>query len=164
MLNKKEVYIMKYLNEHLKKYPLMTTQDQIKLLMQGIMGPGHLVNDKNIALKRLTNEYEEIKYLNYNYDLFEEISDDYVRVYLKPYYEKNHSFEKLVHAFYMSSQVKGDVNQLREKIDEIKTKDNESFINEYLNSNNILISHSNIYRENYHPHYIVIHKNYLKEI
>jgi hypothetical protein len=42
--------------DHLLRYPLMDVTDKIKLIMQSIMGPGHLANDK-----------ERIKNVLYNY-------------------------------------------------------------------------------------------------
>ena len=41
------------------------------------------------------------------------------------------------------------------------TDEDKKFIDEYFRSANILISHSEIYRENYKPHYLVISKSYL---
>ena len=38
---------MGYLEQHLKKYPLMQIEDKIKLIMQSILGPSHLINDKD---------------------------------------------------------------------------------------------------------------------
>ena len=35
---------------------------------------------------------EKLNLLEYKYDMVEEISDKYVRVYIKPYYEKYNSF------------------------------------------------------------------------
>ena len=48
---------MGYLEEHLKKYPLMQIEDKIKLLMQATLGPAHLINDKEQVKKRIYNEY-----------------------------------------------------------------------------------------------------------
>ena len=36
---------MVYLDKHLKKYPLMQVQDILKLHLQGILGPTHLIKD-----------------------------------------------------------------------------------------------------------------------
>ena len=44
---------MGYLEEHLKKYPLMQIEDKIKLLMQATLGPAHLINDKEHVKKRI---------------------------------------------------------------------------------------------------------------
>ena len=89
-----------YLEQHLKKYPLMQIEDKIKLIMQSILGPSHLINDKEKVKTRIINEYNEIKDLDYQYDLVEPISDKYVRIYLKPYYEKFHSFDELIDVFF----------------------------------------------------------------
>ena len=75
-----------YLEEHLKKYPLMQIQDKIKLIMQATLGPAHLINDKEKVKARILAEYNQIKDLDYEYELIEHISDKFIRVYLKPYY------------------------------------------------------------------------------
>ena len=62
-----------YLEQHLKKYPLMQIEDKIKLIMQSILGPSHLINDKEKVKTRIINEYNEIKDLDYQYDLVEPI-------------------------------------------------------------------------------------------
>ena len=49
-----------YLEQHLKKYPLMQIEDKIKLIMQSILGPSHLINDKEKVKTRIINEYNEI--------------------------------------------------------------------------------------------------------
>ena len=43
---------------HLEKYPNMQIEDKIKLFMQAILGPAHLVSDLNSVLNRMNNEYE----------------------------------------------------------------------------------------------------------
>ena len=57
---------MGYLEAHLKKYPLMQIEDKIKLLMQATLGPAHLINDKEQVRKRIYDEYEGIKDLDYD--------------------------------------------------------------------------------------------------
>ena len=52
---------MGLIEKHLLKYPLMEVADKIKLLMQSIMGPGHLANDKERIMNNLINEYEICK-------------------------------------------------------------------------------------------------------
>ncbi len=151
---------MVYLNEHLQKYPLMQIEDIIKLYLQGILGPAHLVADPKLIEKRLLNEYEEIKDLDYSFDLIEEISDDYIRVYLKPYYEKFKSFNLLADGFKKSAIEPTNIDEYKQIIKSLITDDNKDYIIEYLNKNNVLISHSKIYKDNYHPHYLVINKRY----
>lgn len=152
----------KYLEQHLIKYPHMQIEDKIKLLMQGHLGPGHLVNDYELVLKRVSNELHEIQ--EDDNEMIEEISDNYVRVYLKPYYAKNHSFDKLVQMFIESSKEEKDYNSFFRELELLKQTLNDSEINYldiYLESDNYLISHSKTYRDIYHPHYLVIHKKYI---
>mgnify|MGYP005612871587 CR=1 FL=1 len=59
---------MGYLEQHLKKYPLMQIEDKIKLIMQATLGPAHLINDKEKVKARIVEEYNQIK------DLYNETS------------------------------------------------------------------------------------------
>ena len=152
------------MEDHLAKYPLMQIQDKIKLVMQSILGPAHLINDKEKVKARIIKEYEEIKDLDYKYDLVEYISDKYVRIYLKPYYERFGSFDELVEAFFKSCDNVSDLYYLEKELQHLKEMEcaeNKHAIDEYFYSGDILISHSKIYKENYHPHYLVINKKYL---
>ena len=155
---------MVYLSKHLKKYPLMETTDIIKLHLQGLLGPGHLVLDRNRVLNNLKNEYEISKDINYFYDLIEKISDMYVWVYIVPYFNKFGNFDKLADALVKSSQKKYDIEKYKEEIRKLITKENEKEIEEYLSLPSVLISHSSTYKENYFPHYLVINMEYLDEI
>ena len=155
---------MGYLEEHLKKYPLMQIEDKIKLLMQGTLGPAHLINDKEQVKKRIYQEYEQIKDLEYDYDLVEHISDKFVRVYLKPYYEMFNTFDNLIEVFFKSCDNVSDLYYLEKdllKLRETETNENKHAIDNYFYSGDILISHSQTYKDNYHPHYLVINKKYL---
>ena len=155
---------MVYLSKHLEKYPLMETTDIIKLHLQGLLGPGHLVLDKNRVLNNLKREYEEAVNLNYEYDLYEVISDKYVRIYIVPYFNKVGNFDKLAEAFMKSSHNKYDLKQYKQEIRKLITKDNQKEIEEYLSLPSVLISHSKTYKENYFPHYLVIDMEYLNEV
>ena len=153
-----------YLEEHMKKYPLMQIEDKIKLVMQGTLGPTHLINDKEKVKARILEEYEQIKDLDFHYDLVEAISDKFIRIYLKPYYEKFNSFDNLIEAFFKSCDNISDLYYLEKallKLREIESNENKHAIDDYFYSGDILISHSRVYKENYHPHYLVINKKYL---
>lgn len=158
---------MGLIEDHLSKYPLMEIADKIKLLMQSIMGPGHLVSDRNRVKEILIKEYELCKDLCYNYDLIEDIGSDFVRVYIKPYYELNREFDKLIEAFVLSSNEFNDMYFLEVALLKLRETQNDAdkkVIDEYFSSGDILISHSKVYKENYHPHYLVISKKYLLNI
>lgn len=155
---------MVYLNIQKEKYPLMQLEDILKLHLQGILGPTHLIKDIDRLKNNLINEYNMCKDNGITYDLIEEISDEYVRVYIKPYYEKYHSFDKLIDLFIKSCNVNYDINEYIKQIKELINKDNEILINEYLDNKNYVISHSSIYKENYKPHYLVIKSIYKEEL
>ena len=158
---------MDYLKEHMIKYPKMQIEDKIKLIMQSLMGPGHLAPLKEKLETNLMNEYLMIKDTNYEYDLIEAIGDYYVRVYLKPFYEKHKSFDKLIEAFILSCDTFNDLYYLEKALLELRKEQNDedkAKIDEYFSKNNILISHSTIYKEAYHPHYLVINKKYIDMI
>ena len=154
---------MVYLDEHLKKYPLMQIEDVLKLYLQGILGPGHNISSYENCLNRTIKEYESIT--NNQYDEIEEnISDEYVRIYLYPYFQKEKSFELLVKYFVLSSQDKGDVGLFISEVKKLIKDENRDIVNQYLDSGNYLISHSDIYKQNYDPHYLVINRKYLRNI
>ena len=154
---------MVYLEEHLDRYPLMTTQDVVKLFMQGILGPAHLVGRVENVLDRIGAEYESIKSTDLDCPLVELISDKYARVYIKPYFEMTQDFLPLVTAF-KESAVIGDKALLYTSLEEIKCRFDEEFIDQYIKSGNILISHSNQYREAYQPHYLVVKRCFLQNL
>ena len=154
----------KYLKEHLKKYPLMEVEDILKLYFQGILGPGHLINDYDIALYRVEQEYQQIKNENFNHDLVEEISDEYVRIYLLPYRKSHSDFSMLVDAFMKSTKEPTDIFKFVQKVKDLREICDKKKIDDYLEKGDYLISHSHIYKNNYHPHYLVIHKKYLSQV
>lgn len=152
----------KYLERHLLKYPHMQIEDKIKLIMQAHLGPGHLVNDYQMVLNRLHTELNELS--NQTVEMVEEIGDNYVRIYLEPYYKKHQSFDDLIKIFVLSSKEEKDyegffkeLNNLRENLN----KEEQRYLDEYIDSKDYLISHSKTYKEMYHPHYLVVHKKYL---
>ena len=154
---------MVYLKEHLERYPLMQIEDVLKLYLQGILGPAHNVSDYGYCLNRTIKEYQSITNNQYN-EIEELISDDYVRIYLYPYFQKEKSFELLVKYFIISSRDKGDIDLFKSEVKKLINEENEVMINQYLNSGNYLISHSQIYKDNYDPHYLVINRKYVKNI
>lgn len=155
---------MVYLEEHLKKYPLMQIEDVLKLYLQGILGPAHLVSDFDKEYQRINDEYQSIKDLDYHYELIEEISDEYVRIYIKPYFELNKDFKKLIEAFILSSKEKQDIPLFIKEVKKLVNEKNKAFLASYLDNKDYLISHSEIYKNHYHPHYLIIHKKYLDPI
>lgn len=156
------------LTEHIKKYPKMQLQDVLKLHLQGILGPNHLKFNDEMLRNNLNIEYKESLENDFCYQMIEDISDNYVRVYIRPYFEKMKTFDHLVKAFFLTIQHNAscDQNNLKklfeEEVKKLINDNNKELISGYLESKNWNISHSDIYKKNYYPHYLVINRIYLE--
>lgn len=139
------------INWHKHKYPLLQKSDIYKLIYQGEFGPGHSITNKHQALARLLNEVARLEN-NRCDDLYEEISDNYVRVNLLPYKKYQLDLYYLFDAF-INSITSGNENSFKKKLKQAN-----------LDYHNIgPIHHSEVYQNNYHPHYRVINKKYLTD-
>jgi hypothetical protein len=107
---------------------------------------------------------QQCKDNNINYDLVEEISDEYIRVYIKPYYEKYQNFDKLVDLFIKSCNLSYSLDEYKKEVKKLINDDNKEFINQYLNGNSYVISHSLTYKEKYKPHYLLISSKFKDDI
>ena len=141
------------INWHKKKYPLMEPQDVYKLLYQGEFGSGHAITSKFQALERLLNEMEFTN-LNIYQDLYEEVSDNIIRVNLAPYKLYKLDPYYLFDAFIdTSNTIKGNDSLFLEKLKQAN-----------IDSYNVgAVHHSKTYVDNYHPHYRIISKKYLTD-
>lgn len=157
----------------LKKYPYSELQDVFKLLYQIVLGPGHIIssieNVKYYLEKECANLQESSE------EIFDYLSDDVIRINLYPFVMSGGSLTSLANAFFESQYYfEKDYDLLLRTITE-----NEPFIARYplydeetfqeclkqlINSGFAPFSHSEEYRELYHPHYRIIHKNTLKSI
>ena len=159
--------IEKILSEHLSRYPLMQPQDAVKLLFQSEFGPGHMIKDKETCLKRLTEEYCGVRH-DSDMPLTEEIGGDFIRVNLAALDTKAISLENLSEAFIRSANNhSGDIKAFHEKLDQLKTLHKElpfsfaypelaKYLNQYIIAGCPVVSHSETYRQAYHPAYRVI--------
>lgn len=146
-----------YYNYHKNKYPLMEKQDIIKLVFQSTLGPNHFGG--NLSKERI-NDYliNELNSLSINKEenLYEWISSKYVRINLFKYKEYNLDLNNLLEMFYISANTSSYNKEL--------LKDN---LLKYLNDKDLqdynyqAVSHSEIYRNNYNPHYRVINSSYI---
>lgn len=176
-MNFKEIII-----KHKKKYPLMQPQDFGKLAYQSEFGPKHLGIVYEQALSYVLKEWESEDIL---YDAWEAeyIGNGYYRLHFwkdAMQYEKE-LFTKL---FVLSAQkaggsldgLKGHLNHVVEcfvsdrvssalngdlKEEEIQFFDFKSWLKEYEDAGYPVVSHSDIFRESYHPHYRLIQKCYI---
>lgn len=144
------------LKNHLKKYPLMQDEDIYKLAYQFYYGPAHFIKDKNSAYQYLLDEAKEYSVEEI---IFEEVGD-YYRCYLINDLEY---LSSLFEAFYLSAKEKEQpLDGFIDILNEICAyrPSFSSFVNKMKEVNYPAISHSQIYRNNYHPHYRLINKKY----
>jgi hypothetical protein len=144
----------KLLLAHKLKYPLIQPSDLTKLVYQSYFGPAHLIDNPESSMAYLVEECEYIKanqLLSYNQDLIEDIGKNYVRVNLIPFLNEGLALEDLNKALVLSASVPTKAHNLesRKLLENIPSQG---------------YHHSDIYRSTYHPHYRVIHKDYLSII
>lgn len=163
-MNSKMIEIVK---KHLEKYPLMQEEDIYKLLHQSFFGPAHYVDDVLWAKKYLFAEAESCKD-----DVPEiiEVGGGYFRYTL---INNQQYLDSLCDAFVKSANTFNDNKDgFKELLDVIAEHlPNKELKNKYVKLAKDLstfdypaVSHSQIYRENYRPHYRIVHKDYIKDI
>ena len=147
------------LRKHLDKYPQMQIQDAVKLLFQSEFGPGHLLSNTAYAEKLLREEIEVTKDKEPE---IEEISDQFVRYYLGN--QTQGDVEDVLNAMIESAQVQGSKESFLMKLSVLKemnvfpADELDEYLNVYLKRDSWMVSHSEVYREAYHPHYRVLLK------
>jgi len=144
---------------HINKYPLITNDDIYKLLYQMEFGSNHFVNDETKSLNNLVNEINNIDVV-YDDTLAEYLGKKYVRIYLFEYNKNNYDIKLLNKYFVKSAKLSRSIKHFKKIMNNVSSYFNIKF-NDY---NYKAIHHSNIYNNNYHPHYRVINKKYLKKL
>jgi len=147
--------VKRLLKKQKQKYPLMQDADIHKYLAQSFFGPSHIL-DHNDSLKYLIKETEEAKKsINNETKILEYIGNNHYRVHLKPYILGNYNIHLLNIAFVNSSLLSHGAKDQR-KYKRYLVRFNLATTDIYS-----VPHHSKIYKENYDPHYRVIHKKYL---
>lgn len=143
-----------FYNYHLKKYPLINKEDKIKLIYQSTLGPNHL--GKNLLKENVKQRLEKelLEKNNRTDNIYEWISEEFVRINIHQL-TKN-QLDYLIDSFLKSSKIiPYDINNLKQQLLKYLT------VEELKDYDCLPISHSNIYRNTYLPHYLVINKDYL---
>ena len=147
------------LRDHFYKYPEMQIQDAVKLLFQSEFGPGHLLSNTDYARKLLVDEIELTK----DHDsVIEVISNQYVRYYLGHLTQED--VEDVLSAMIESAQIQGSKESFIKKLSDLKemnlfpVQELDEYLNEYLKRESWMVSHSDVYRACYQPHYRVLLK------
>ena len=156
---------------NVERYPLMEINDIIKLLYQRSFGCGHIISNKEKAKKFLLDEFKEV-ISDESCPLVEEVGNGFLRVNLARYKAMGLDPSILFEAFYLSSKEKvngiGDflksIDVLREMIEDdelpFSLDEFDLYFNKYLDKGMPMVSHSEIYKNMYDPHYRVVNKKF----
>lgn len=165
--------------EHFSRYPKMKFDDLLKLIYQNSFGPKHM--SSNPSIEKVQNyiheELEDFEDYSGTHQV-ESIGNDYYRVSLSVIHSQLMTSQELAEAFYQSmiespiiddDSIKVFTSQLKLLCDLVSReaialdKDKcEQWVEDYLDHGIRPVKHSEVYRDNYHPHYRVVHKSILK--
>lgn len=156
----------KILLTHVEKYPLMQPRDAVKLLYQSSFGGGHLIQNEAACLEFLRREYAATPQTGGA--LLEEIGNGMVRVQLSALDAHGYSPEQLGRDFIRSAAcVQGNKDRFLQTLSLLteltrvgqmpfSPGELEVYLAGYAAEGYPMVSHSDIYREAYHPAYRVL--------
>ncbi|MGE5798623.1 MAG: hypothetical protein ACM34O_17070 [Ignavibacteria bacterium] len=173
----KKILIINAVNNELKLHPEATLIDIYKIFFQGAYGPAHMIADRTSALNCIAEELSDTA--KYDTVLWQQTGYEnrYFRVNLSIVKDKILSMEKLADAFFKSANNSNPPSLESWKkewefiLDAIKgmgltinnfTED-KKFLNDMLESGEMIVHHSEIYIKLYNPHYRVISARYVEE-
>lgn len=163
--------------DHYQRYPLMRTEDFIKLIYQQCFGPRHFTEDPD-----RTQVTKAIEAEIHNNDCsmstgYEGIGNGYVRVHLDTVVRGQLSLDTLVTAFIKTAMEPLDADHARRAFlsgvelfrhlvgdgtIDLPYLDVEEVLDQYLEGNLRPVRHSDTFRQVYCPHYRVVRLSYLK--
>jgi hypothetical protein len=155
------------LRAHASKYPKMMPCDCVKLIYQNEFGGGHLITDREACLLRLRREYDATAQQP-DIPLLEDIGNGMVRVMLPALSRSDISPESLCDAFIRSAAAhQGNPDSFLAKLQVLSEltaqgcfsfcpEELDAYLSEYLSGGYPAVSHSEIYRQSYHPAYRVL--------
>ena len=153
------------LKEHAQRYPLMEPVDAVKLIYQNEFGGGHLICDEEKCLNYLRLEYSGVK-KDPNTPRYECIGNGVVRVNLAAVSEAE--LDQLGREFIRSAaEHTGSMDRFLQKLEVLcqstrkgllpfGLEELENYLLQYKDAGCPMVSHSEIYRQNYHPAYRVV--------
>ncbi len=157
---------------HGARYPLMEPRDAVKLIYQNEFGGGHLIRDVKACQEYLQKEYASVRQ-DPDVPLLEDIGNGLVRVNLAALDAHGISPEELGNAFIRSAGIhRGSLDSFRKKLLVLQSltqmgkmpfcEDSlRSYLADYKNAGFPPVSHSDTYRNAYHPAYRVVIKQCL---
>jgi len=172
---KSQTEVFNLVISHLSRYPAMKVQDVYTLIFQGAMGPGRLEADAQGFVERTVKEFEETE-ANENQALWETIRPDgeLVRVFISALKARGSELQALTTLCLWTSNIfvgnKADLidgwNTFRQICFDNRLRkfpeDEISELTEWAEKNKYpSLRHSPTFRENYHPHYRLLRRDFL---
>lgn len=152
---------------HFARYPAMTPQDAVKLLYQSAFGPGHLIADKGLARVRLENELSATP-ADGALPLLEPIGGGYARLHLAAAKAQQLPGDTVAARFFAAAEAEAPgkaafeaaLSTLERLAREEKCPFSAAALADYLADYRAagcpMVSHSETYRNLYHPAYRVV--------
>ena len=162
-----------YLIEQLQKHPTTQPQDMVKQCYQAAFGAEHLLKNIDSAKQYLLKEYESVE-PSHSMPLYEEISETICRINLSAWKAKQLPLDLLFQLFVASSTISSNETELflqylEEASEVIQTEtvafsfeEWETFFKDYKEMNMPSIHHSDEYREQEHPAYRIVKKEWIE--
>ncbi len=157
----------KYLEFHAKRYPLMQPADAVKLLYQRTFGVGHLIRDSRSFTERLLREIGETAPVP-GIPLTEPIGNGFARIMLNsPDFDRAGCDILADCCIRTAAEFHGSMEDFLRDLDFLKAacrghlfafspEDLEEYLAGYQAEGYPPVSHSQVYRDAYHPAYRVV--------
>ena len=158
--------LKKNLATHLKKHPLATEEDVVKFVFQGMLGIGHLISSHQKTLAYIAHEMDSIQ-ADDKEPLIEKLSTFWVRINLRAAKAREMRPTEIEMLAYYSAKynpvsfTRQNVYNFCMKLNGIDQEKMKPAAEKVLDEN-WLPSHSEQYRNAYHPAYRVVYKDYKK--
>ena len=159
------------LRQHASKYPLMQPTDAVKLLYQNEFGGGHLIRDTASCRAYLRREYLQTE-RSEQWPKYEQIGNGLVRVHLSAVPAEE--LDALGEAFLRSAAIhRGELESFLKKLELLRKVCAEgvfsfdmtqldAYLKAYAQAGYPMVSHSDAYREAYHPAYRIVRTDQLE--
>ena len=158
--------LKKNLAIHLKKHPLATEEDIVKFVFQGMLGVGHLVSSHQKTLAYIAQEMDSIQ-ADDKEPLIEKLSTFWARMNLRAAKAREMRPTEIEILTYYSAKynpvsfTRQNVYNFCMKLEGIDREKMKAAAEKVLDES-WLPSHSEQYRNAYHPAYRVVYKDYKK--
>lgn len=171
-MNNLEKYLIDEMNRHGE---FLNETDIAKFIIQTYSGPFHLLKeapDERVIKKRIIKNYKANAGKNTEKDIFQQIADNVLRLNLIPFIRKYRTadmctgmFIKNFEHYDISYTEPIDIPDIRSLLASVGILETDSIINivERYNNDGFVPSHSLEYKDNYHPAYIVVLNDVIKE-